>query len=144
MKPLFTFISSVPMCFVLIACGGSSSNNPDSTHNTDSNIVPPNVASTPSPTPEAQPTPSLAPSTISYRLDWAAPQQRVDGSPLLNNEITAYVLRWTNTATTQSQKMELEANITRWDLELPLGQYHFEIATKDHQGRLSQFVSPKS
>ncbi|MCE2593433.1 hypothetical protein K6Y31_01180 [Motilimonas cestriensis] len=142
MKPFLSLIASMPICLALFACGGSGDNSQDNSNNNNagSEIVAPNVTPTPSPASETTPKPSAEPTT-SYRLDWVAPQQRVDGTPLLNKEITGYVLRWTNTTTAQSQQVELEANINRWDLDLPAAQYRFEIASKDHQGRLSQFVS---
>ncbi len=132
--------------YLLSACGGGSNDNstkePQSPATTISTTAP-SVA--PSTTPNASPTPSLEPSgepsLQSYRIDWLAPEQRVDGSTLSNEEISGYVLKWTNLADQQSEQVELGADVERWDLTLPAGQYQFAIATKDYQGRLSQFVT---
>ncbi|MCE2572718.1 hypothetical protein [Motilimonas eburnea] len=160
MKPAILCSLTLSFCLFLTACGsGGSSETP-----TDGDITlptpAPEVPSTPEPSVEPSAEPSVAPSiaptpnpsteptpipeTQTWRLDWVAPDQRVDGSALTDAEISGYVIKWTNTTSQETGEVDVEAGVSKHQLELPAGNYQFEIATKDIYGRLSQFVTPQN
>ncbi|MFO6423019.1 hypothetical protein [Motilimonas sp. KMU-193] len=106
---------------------------------------------TPTVTPSLTPTvtPTVAPTqepdtpavTERYLIEWQTPDSRIDGSELLPSDIASYTLRWTNSHTQASGEVSIAGDQTQWQIELPKGDYQFEIASLDSNGRISQFVS---
>ncbi|MCE2572708.1 hypothetical protein [Motilimonas eburnea] len=148
MKFLSTLLLPLAL-LTLTACGGSSGGGDDKDNNDGSITLAPTIAPTATPSvapsviPSITPTvaPSEAPSTTErYLLEWQTPNTRIDGSELLASEIAGYTLRWTNNQTQAQGEINIGSDENQWQIELPKGDYQFELASKDSNGRISQFV----
>ncbi len=140
MKFLSTLLLPLAL-LTLTACGGGSGGSDNKDSNDGSITLAPSIA--PSVTPSIAPTsaPSEAPkATERYLLEWQTPTTRIDGSQLLASDIASYTLRWTNNQTQEQGEVSIASDANQWQIELPIGEYQFELASKDSNGRVSQFV----
>ncbi|MFO6423031.1 hypothetical protein [Motilimonas sp. KMU-193] len=153
MKPALLLPVIVTLSLLISACGSGGggekatdgATTPPAITPTDEPIAPTEQPTPPPAMPTEQPStdPTPVPEMQSWRLDWSAPTQRVDGSDLSEAEISGYVIKWTNTATLATGEVTVAAGETKYQLDLPSGDYQFELATKDSVGRLSQFITPE-
>ncbi|WP_434340322.1 hypothetical protein [Motilimonas cestriensis] len=144
MNRLLTFCLPLAL-LTLTACGGGSDGSDKKSSETTPTVAPtviptviPSAAPSISPTQEPDTPPAL---TERYLIEWQTPNSRIDGSVLLASDIASYTLRWTNSQTQATGEVSISGDQTQWQIELPKGDYQFEIASLDSNGRISQFVS---
>lgn len=156
MKFLSTLLLPLAL-FTLTACGGGSGGSDNKDSDDGSITLAPSIAPSMAPTAEPTPAPTSAPTiaptitptiepseapstTERYLLEWQTPNTRIDGSELLASDIAGYTLRWTNNQTQEQGEISIASDENQWQIELPKGDYQFELASKDSNGRISQFV----
>ena len=119
---------------LIAACspGGGSADTSSSAQNATSGTVQrPNPAPSTPPAPQTTPaTPSAQPITADIRLEWTAPTQREDGSPIAPSELTGYEVVTVNLNTGRARTYQIpDADRTSVLLEsfgvAPFGVYLF-------------------
>lgn len=73
-------------------------------------------------------------------LDWQAPNKRVNGGELNDSDIAGYVLRYKLAKAESFAEVFIEGAVTYHKLPPLVGDYVMELATKDANGLLSEFV----
>lgn len=106
-------------------------------------VVTPVLTPPPVVTPESTPEPTTEPESgvSQVHLQWSPPLQREDGTTLNEDELAEYVIRYQTVDADNFEELRLPASYTSTTLEVPAGEYQFEIAVVDTDGLMSDFVT---
>lgn len=107
---------------LLTACGGGGGSSSDSS---GSNNTPPSIDD-----PSSNPEVPVARASFS----WSAPTQRQDGSELDQDDIAGYELYHMEDDSGNMDIIEVDGDVTEYELDLAAGSHEFGIAVVDVHG----------
>ncbi|WP_119395478.1 hypothetical protein [Salinibius halmophilus] len=136
-------VTPTPIATTIISATPEVTAEPEVTPVPATPVVTAEVTPTPVVTPEPTPEPTAQPTPVNEQvhLMWSPPLQREDGTTLTEAELAEYVIRYQTTGATSFEEVRLPATYTSTTLELPAGEYEFQIAVVDTDGLMSDFVS---